>query len=53
MAGQTGPQPDEGTAVTTPGTTSDPHHWLVDGGEMSERVRAFDWSATPLGPADA
>jgi PAS domain S-box-containing protein len=24
--------------------------WPVGGGEMGERARAFDWSATPLGP---
>ena len=23
--------------------------FLADGGEMGERIRAFDWSATPLG----
>jgi PAS domain S-box-containing protein len=26
---------------------------LPGGGEMGERIRAFDWSATPLGPASA
>ncbi|MHA3773249.1 ATP-binding protein [Verrucomicrobiota bacterium sgz303538] len=25
--------------------------FLAGGGEMGERIRAFDWSATPLGPA--
>ncbi len=25
--------------------------WLTGGGEMGERIRAFDWAATPLGPA--
>jgi len=24
--------------------------WLVGGGEMGERIRAFDWAGTPLGP---
>jgi signal transduction histidine kinase/DNA-binding response OmpR family regulator len=24
--------------------------WLTGGGEMGERIRAFDWSRTPLGP---
>ena len=26
--------------------------WPVDGGEMGERIRAFDWSTTALGPID-
>lgn len=26
--------------------------WLVDGGELGERIRAMDWSATPLGPRE-
>ncbi len=25
-------------------------HFLAGGGEMGERIRAFDWSASPLGP---
>jgi hypothetical protein len=25
--------------------------FLAGGGEMGERIRAFDWSKTPLGPA--
>lgn len=25
---------------------------LMDGAEMGERVRAFDWAPTPLGPPD-
>jgi len=25
-------------------------HWLTGGGEMSDLVRAFDWSKTPLSP---
>jgi len=28
-------------------------NWLVNGGEMGERIRAFNWAATPLGPVDA
>ncbi|HKQ64343.1 MAG TPA: ATP-binding protein [Methylomirabilota bacterium] len=24
--------------------------WLAGGGEMGERIRAFDWGSTPLGP---
>ena len=27
--------------------------WLAGGGEMGERIRPLDWSATPLGPAGA
>jgi PAS domain S-box-containing protein len=27
--------------------------FLADGGEMGERMRAFDWSRSPLGPAEA
>jgi signal transduction histidine kinase/CheY-like chemotaxis protein len=26
--------------------------WVVGGGEMGERIRALDWSRTPLGPLD-
>ncbi len=26
--------------------------WLRASGEMAERIRAFDWAATPLGPID-
>ena len=26
---------------------------LVGGGEMGERIRAFDWARTPLGPAES
>ena len=28
----------------------DPLAFLAGGGEMGRRIRAFDWSATPLGP---
>jgi hypothetical protein len=27
--------------------------WLVGGGEMGARIRAHDWSRTPLGPIEA
>jgi PAS domain S-box-containing protein len=27
--------------------------WLVGGGEMAERIRAFPWSKTPLGPPES
>ena len=29
------------------------HDTLAGGGEMGERIRAFDWSSTPLGPISA
>ena len=29
-----------------------PFSFLSGGGEMGRRIRAFDWSHTPLGPAD-
>ncbi|HEY0412398.1 MAG TPA: PAS domain-containing protein [Allosphingosinicella sp.] len=35
---------------------TDPRHdptFLADGGEMGERIRRYDWKATPLGPPDA
>ena len=28
-------------------------HWLPGGSEMGERIRAFDWSVTPLGPIES
>jgi len=28
------------------------HHFLDGGGEMGRRMRALDWSATPMGPPD-
>ena len=27
--------------------------FLTGGGEMGQRIRAFDWSRTPLGPAES
>ncbi|MGZ8343792.1 MAG: hypothetical protein ACXW27_09370, partial [Allosphingosinicella sp.] len=27
--------------------------FLADGGEMGERIRAFDWSCSPLGPLES
>jgi hypothetical protein len=33
--------------------TSSPLDWLAGGGEMGERIRAFDWSETSLGPLEA
>ncbi|HEX5508689.1 MAG TPA: response regulator [Pseudolabrys sp.] len=35
-----------GSASSAPGSAD----WLVGGGEMGARIRAFDWSKTPLGP---
>ena len=29
-----------------------PETWVTGGGEMGERIRAFDWSKTPLGPLE-
>jgi PAS domain S-box-containing protein len=34
-----------------PVPSSDSLSFLADGGEMGERIRRFDWSRTPLGPA--
>jgi hypothetical protein len=31
---------------------ADPFAWLTGGGEMGERIRAFDWSTTSIGPAE-
>jgi hypothetical protein len=31
----------------------DPLAFLAGGGEMGERIRAFDWSNTPLGPVES
>ena len=33
-----------------PGADQDWTRCLVGGGEMGDRIRAFDWSSTPLGP---
>jgi signal transduction histidine kinase len=32
--------------------TNHHHGFLAGGGEMGERIRAMDWSTTPLGPVD-
>jgi len=37
--------------MTKVSTTADASAWLAGGGDMGERIRAFDWSKTPLGPA--
>ncbi|MFO0950135.1 MAG: histidine kinase dimerization/phospho-acceptor domain-containing protein [Isosphaeraceae bacterium] len=37
----------------TGGAPGTPEDCLAGGGEMGARVRAFDWSATPVGPVDA
>src|SRR5262245_47774339 len=36
-----------------PAAGMDPLAFLAGGGEMGERIRAFDWSKTPLGPAES
>ena len=33
-----------------PTADPDPVNWLAIGGEMSARIRSFDWPSTPLGP---
>jgi PAS domain S-box-containing protein len=42
----------KGRAVRAPVSPADPDwaHCLAAGGEMGARIRAFDWSSTPLGP---
>jgi hypothetical protein len=32
--------------------TSSAIHSLAGGGEMGARMRAFDWSASPIGPVE-
>jgi PAS domain S-box-containing protein len=39
--------------VTPPPSSPLTASWLVGGGEMGARVRALDWSKTPLGPLEA
>jgi PAS domain S-box-containing protein len=36
-----------------PRAASDSLSFLADGGEMGERMRRFDWSASPLGPPES
>lgn len=36
-----------------PAAGTDPLAFLAGGGEMVKRIRAFDWSKTPLGPAES
>ena len=31
---------------------ADGQECLAGGGEMGERIRAFDWASTPLGPIE-
>jgi PAS domain S-box-containing protein len=42
-------------ASTAPGRPGGPEtlSFLADGGEMGERMRAFDWRRSPLGPPEA
>jgi PAS domain S-box-containing protein len=35
-----------------PSATNSNLAFLAEGGEMGERIRSFDWAATPLGPAE-
>ena len=45
----------EDKAQHTTGTgamVSVPEAYLTGGGEMGQRIRAYDWSATPLGPVE-
>jgi hypothetical protein len=37
--------------VTHP-TPAESTSWQAGGGEMGVRIRAFDWSSTPLGPIE-
>lgn len=39
------------TPQPMPGSSA-PVDFLIGGGEMGERIRAFDWSSTPLGPVE-
>ena len=47
MQAESYPQIDHANIHSTP--TAD---FLAGGGEMGERIRSFDWSATPLGPVE-
>lgn len=40
------------TATHQPPSASTNELFLAGGGEMGERIRAFDWASTPLGPTD-
>jgi len=40
-------------SASTTGPTPDPGEIRFGEGEMAERIHAFDWSATPLGPASS
>jgi signal transduction histidine kinase len=39
--------------MTKQGTTDEQPAFLAGGGEMGERIRAFDWAKTPLGPVES
>ncbi|WP_067271069.1 ATP-binding protein [Mitsuaria sp. 7] len=47
---QLGPPADE--TIPTPIAAPRRRHFLDGGGEMGGRMRALDWTATPLGPSD-
>jgi PAS domain S-box-containing protein len=40
------------SALPPPGSTTAPPSRVLGVGEMADRVRAYDWSSTPLGPID-
>ncbi len=48
-----------GVVMTSSISSSDltPHpssaYWLFGGGEMGDRIRAFDWASTPIGASDS
>src|SRR5919206_3110747 len=41
------------SAASGPGRDNSDLSFLADGGDMGERMRAFDWSRSPLGPAES
>ncbi|HEX4738529.1 MAG TPA: PAS domain-containing protein [Allosphingosinicella sp.] len=40
------------SSLPEPDNSADNLAFLADGGEMGERIRALDWSASPLGPPE-
>jgi PAS domain S-box-containing protein len=40
------------SALPQPGSQTSPPSRVLGAGEMADRIRAHDWSATPLGPID-
>jgi signal transduction histidine kinase len=39
--------------MTRAPATKDSLDWLANGGEMGQRIRAFDWASTPIGPIES